>query len=230
MRDLRSLAIASLAVFACLAVGGCAAAASGPRAVTVSLVAPSQGATVGVRGIEVLGKVDPPTAIVFVDGRRARVVKGVFSRALRVRGKLRRIKVLASARGYIRTTVETTVFYSSAARPALASAAGSGGDSAQALSAAAAADVPVVSAPASPATSLGTPASFTNFMNGCTSSGRASAAGCKCLYTQVVAHPALIAELKALIENVVSTGALPVAAAMPADIRTAVLSCAAELG
>jgi hypothetical protein len=201
--------------------------ASNPPAVTLSLIAPSDGATVGVRGIVVLGRVDPPTAVVLVAGRRVRVVHGVFSRPLQVQGRSRRIAVSARASGYIGTTIETTVAYSPALHAALGHAARSAGNSSRALNAAAAV---VVRQGSQSSTSLDTPANQSDFMSGCAASGRTSAAGCECLYRQIVAQPELVPQLEALIQKVESTGAMPSADSIPASIRTAVLACAPELG
>lgn len=81
------------------------------RAVQLALTAPTDGATVVVPKIDVLGNVAPDNGVVFVAGRRVRVTHGVFKSSLRLRTGTTRIKVEARASGYARTITWVNVRY-----------------------------------------------------------------------------------------------------------------------
>jgi glucodextranase-like protein len=97
------------AVLASLVLAGCQEASAGPPTVDVSLVAPTSGATVKVRTVVVLGRVNPADARVLVAGRRASVRHGVFRLRLRLPLAVNQIGILAFAKGYRPTSETTTV-------------------------------------------------------------------------------------------------------------------------
>ena len=101
---------------AMICVSGCGAAVNGQsHSIVVSIVAPSNGASVGERDIVLAGTVTPSNAKVLVSGVRVRVVRGSFKRALALpRNRARRSMAVAHARGYRRrvTAKRTTVRYS----------------------------------------------------------------------------------------------------------------------
>lgn len=112
------------AALMCLLISGCAmgshAAGSGSaRAVSLSLVAPTSGATVGVRQIEVVGNVTPAGAAVVVAGQPAKVSGGTFKQTLQLSQPSTTIQVSASAPGLTPASASTTVRYSSTLAVAL---------------------------------------------------------------------------------------------------------------
>jgi hypothetical protein len=108
---------------ACLALAGCGASSpTGPQPVTLSLTAPTSGATVGVQVIDVAGSVVPAQATVSVAGERVRVRHGSFLRAIRLERRTTRIRVTGQSRGFTPTSVETVVHYSARTASALEAA------------------------------------------------------------------------------------------------------------
>lgn len=98
---------------AMICVSGCGAAVTGQsHSIVVSILAPSNGASVGERDIVLAGTVTPSNAKVLVGGVRVRVVDGSFKRALALSQPRETITVVAHARGYRRVTARTTVRYS----------------------------------------------------------------------------------------------------------------------
>jgi hypothetical protein len=101
------VALAPLAATGCGLSGG----SSGPARATVSLIAPTDGATVGVRKIEVYGRVEPASAEVVVAGHRVRVTNGVFRQPMMLHKRLTRIRVKATAKGAPGSTTVVRVGY-----------------------------------------------------------------------------------------------------------------------
>lgn len=97
------------AVFGALTLAGCGAGGTGPQAINLSLIAPTDGATVNVRTILVLGHVSPGNARVLVAGRWAAVRRGTFHLRLRLPLSINHIGILASANGYRPASMMTTV-------------------------------------------------------------------------------------------------------------------------
>jgi Glucodextranase, domain B len=98
---------------AVLALAGCGSAApTGPPQVTLSLTAPTSGATVGVRTIQVAGTVAPAQSAVRIAGRRVRVRHGSFIAAIHLGHATTRIRVTARAHGFVPATVQTVVRFS----------------------------------------------------------------------------------------------------------------------
>jgi hypothetical protein len=92
-----------------LATAGCGTGATTPPHIDLSLVAPTDGATVYVRSVTVFGHVDPGDARVLVAGRWARVHRGVFRMRLRLPLPVNHIGILAAASGYRPASLTTTV-------------------------------------------------------------------------------------------------------------------------
>jgi hypothetical protein len=120
MRTRQSLA--SVAACSALAgLAGCGAGGAPPTPkVSLSITAPTSGATVGVRQITVTGNVSPTTATVVVGGQPAQVVKGSFKRALQIARANETIEVTASASGYRPVSAITKIGYSRALAAQLA--------------------------------------------------------------------------------------------------------------
>jgi hypothetical protein len=108
-RHLLVMLAASAAVVA--GCGSSSSSTSGPPPVDVSLTAPSYGAVVGVQSIDVVGSVDPGTAVVRVNDVRARVKKGDFKSRLTLHPGRNRIKIVATADGYKQTTTSISLRY-----------------------------------------------------------------------------------------------------------------------
>lgn len=122
MRARRRLAPLAAAATAIL-MAGCGAAGPPPTPkVNLSITAPTSGAIVGVHEVVVEGTVTPATAGVFVDSQPAKVVRGNFTRSLRIVQPTQTITVTAQASGYAPGSVSTTVQYSSALAHQLVSA------------------------------------------------------------------------------------------------------------
>jgi hypothetical protein len=90
-------------------LAACGGSSSFPRAVQLTLTAPTDGAEVAVRDIVVLGKVDPANAVVTVAGKHPHVVNGAFRQPMVLRRGLNHIKLVARTAGYIPATADVTV-------------------------------------------------------------------------------------------------------------------------
>lgn len=100
------------AALICSAAAGCGGSGGeARRAVSVSVIAPTDGATVSVRSLEVMGDVSPRDAVVSVSGRRASVANGEFRLSLALAGKVTHVTIVATARGYLTSTTPVTVRY-----------------------------------------------------------------------------------------------------------------------
>lgn len=109
--------VAACAALALILAGCGAATPAGPPATALSVLAPTDGATVGVHRIDVTGRVAPAGAVVRVSGRRAHVVNGVFRRTILLRRGMTDIPIAATAPGYVTSTIGVSVRYSAGARP-----------------------------------------------------------------------------------------------------------------
>jgi hypothetical protein len=110
--------LAQLAVVAvALSAAGCGAAGgSAPPAtphVSVSISAPTSGATVGVHKVTITGTVTPAGAQVAVNGQPAKVSGSSFTGTLYVSAPNQKIVVSGSAHGYAASQASATVSYSS---------------------------------------------------------------------------------------------------------------------
>jgi hypothetical protein len=103
---------------------GCSASSAPPpaKSVSVSISAPTDGATVGVRRIEIAGTVDPADAQVVIGGRRAPVSRGAFTQSIWLGASSQTITVNAQATGYTPAVTRTTVLYSPEAASQIAAA------------------------------------------------------------------------------------------------------------
>lgn len=77
--------------------------------VRVMLVAPTNGAFVTVDRLPVFGKVDPRGAVVVVSGKRAQTADGSFRRWISLRRGINDIRVVATARGYVRAIINLRI-------------------------------------------------------------------------------------------------------------------------
>jgi hypothetical protein len=108
----RGRRIALGAAIVCAATGGCGGSSVVSRsAVKVSVIAPTDGAIVSVRSLEVLGNVYPRDAVVLVSGRRASLEHGTFRLPIRLTTTVTHIAIDATAPGYSSSTTRITIRY-----------------------------------------------------------------------------------------------------------------------
>ena len=91
-------------------VAGCGGAST-PSTVKVSLTAPTDGATVAVRRIDVLGTIEPGNAVMLVSGKRIRVTHGGFRVPISLRNGVTRIRIKARAKGFVGSSMVISVRY-----------------------------------------------------------------------------------------------------------------------
>jgi hypothetical protein len=193
---------------------GCGGSApSSPPNINLSLTAPTDGATVQVRHIEVLGNVDPPTAVVVVSGRRVRVIRGVFRRSMLLNRKITRITILARAPGYASAIMRARVHYDA---PTLTP------------------NTPTTTPPInSPISSVGitSPQAHRDAIAQCTQGGH-SAAGCECIYQQLIVDKQLTttAKLQAWLRRLMSAVVSRNVPALRSDLGNIAVACAGKLG
>ena len=84
----------------CLCLGACGSGATGPPTVGLSILAPTDGSTVGVRALQLVGHVTPANAVVVVGHQAVQVRKGTFRQPLVLLGRLTHISVSATASGF----------------------------------------------------------------------------------------------------------------------------------
>lgn len=98
----------------CASLSGCAVGGSTPTRspVSISLIAPTDGAVVGVRTIDVTGTVTPTGATVDVLGAPVTVHHGTFTRTLRLSAATTAIPVTATASGFTPAEDHITVHFS----------------------------------------------------------------------------------------------------------------------
>ena len=98
------IALASL-IAAALCIAGCGGStAPGKRAVSLSIVAPTSGATIGVRDIVVAGTVTPASAAVTVGGEPVKVTNGSYQLPMQLAEPSETITITGQANGYTPTT------------------------------------------------------------------------------------------------------------------------------
>jgi Glucodextranase, domain B len=102
---------AALAAALIAGCGGGNSSSQSDRAVNLSMLAPTDGSTVSVRSLEVVGSVSPHNAVVSVAGRPAAVQGGVFRAPLKLSGPITHITVAATASGYASSSTGITVHY-----------------------------------------------------------------------------------------------------------------------
>lgn len=209
--------IVKLAGILCVAAGAAAGcgAASTPPTVQLSITAPVNGASVVVPGILVTGTVEPKNAAVTISGRNAQVKNGVFRSPILLRARLTRIRIAATAHGYVSSVTEVAVGYSPRASSRVSSSSSD-------------------QAPAAAATSAGSsgstlpPGSDAAFVTGCTSGG-ASDAACVCVWRELIKRgftsesqwEALIVQWR---RTFLSKGVIE----FPRALRDAVVACGPE--
>jgi hypothetical protein len=94
--------------FVLLGAVGCGGS-SGPEAVQLSLVAPTNGANVAVSRVFVTGSVTPPAATVAIAGRRVPNYGGHFGVWVSVRRGLSRLRLHATAPGFVPYAGEVSI-------------------------------------------------------------------------------------------------------------------------
>lgn len=97
---------------ACLCLAACAGTKSGPDSVGLSITAPTDGATVGVRSIEIVGSVSPGTARVLIGRRAVKVRHGAFRQPLVLLAPVTHIRIRATASGLLGSSKVVDVHYS----------------------------------------------------------------------------------------------------------------------
>jgi hypothetical protein len=217
---LRPLACALVIGLGCLACAGCASSApAGPPQVTLSLTAPTSGATVGVRAVIVTGTVTPAHSVVRVAGKRVRVRRGSFVRPVYLNGGTTRIKIVARAHGYRAARIETTVHYSAGTAKVMVLARRAATSVRSAI--------PTASATVGSEPLLGSAAGRGEFMRECT--GRQAA--CACFYRHVVQTGAFSSRSRELaaVNQINQAEADGNAAELPPSIRTAAVACASQI-
>jgi hypothetical protein len=192
--------------------------------VTLSLTAPTSGATVGVRTIKVAGTVAPAHAAVRIAGRRVRVHHGVFTAAIHLRRSMTRIRVTARARGFISASVQTVVHFSArtaqgmliAERQSTGSGPTVGGDGTGWIS---------LNLP------FGSAAGRRHFMANCESGDATATKACTCLYTHFVASGAFStrAKLSAFYRQTITAVADQNGTEVPYALRSGFVACAPQI-
>lgn len=115
---LLSLLIAAIAVTGC----GASKTPAAKPAVSLSILAPTSGATIGVRDLVVAGTVSPATANVTIGGEAVKVVNGSYNVPLHMTSPSETITVSGQASGYTPGSATTTVQYSAAMASAISAA------------------------------------------------------------------------------------------------------------
>ncbi len=120
---------------AAVVIAGCGTSrAPSKPAVSLSILAPTSGATIGVRDIVVAGTVAPATATVRIGGQPVKVVHGTYNLPLHMSSPSETITVSGQASGYKAGSATTTVQYSAAIASAIAAADSTAGSSSSATS------------------------------------------------------------------------------------------------
>lgn len=91
--------------------GGSGAPNGASHRVQVSLIAPTDGSEVTVANIEVLGTITPRDAALRVFGKRVRVRHGAFRARIVLHRGVTRIRIKASARGFLGSSMTVSVRY-----------------------------------------------------------------------------------------------------------------------
>jgi|GEM_PF-4722262 len=103
-------------IIAPAAMTGCGGAQS-PRAVSIALTAPTEGAVVDETRVKVFGTVQPSNATVDVAGKRVHVSNGGFARWMSLRPGRSHIRIVATAAGYLPAHIQIALTRSLRARP-----------------------------------------------------------------------------------------------------------------
>jgi hypothetical protein len=96
-------------ILAATTLTGCSGARSSPRAVSVALTAPTDGAVVNESRIKVFGTVEPSSARVDIAGKRVHVAQGRFARWVTLRRGLSHIRIVATAAGHVPNKMDISV-------------------------------------------------------------------------------------------------------------------------
>ena len=214
---------AVLIVIIGLSLAGCGTAArTGPPTVVLSLTAPTTGATVGVRTIDVAGTVRPTQSVVKIAGRRVHVTRhGSFSSSIRLSRATTRIRIVARARGYVTARTQTTVRYSAATANGMRVALHAATD----RNVGATTGIGFDTGP-----QFGSPAGRADYMANCNIStgGAGGTAACTCLYNHLNASGAFSTRAKeaALYQRAVTAVTRNSMSGMPISLRSSFVACA----
>ncbi len=118
---LRALSIL-LAMCVAMSLTGCGVGGGSTAAVSVTILNPMTGTTVGVHRVTVAGTVSPANATLYLNGIPINVVDGSYTVPVAVWQPKQQITLTGIAKGYLKGTASTTVLYSAgtaSARPTL---------------------------------------------------------------------------------------------------------------
>ena len=218
----------------CVMLAGCAGGASGPPTVGLSIVAPTDGSTVGVRTLELVGNVTPANAVVMVGRTAVRVHGGTFRQPLVLLSRLTHLAVSATANGFRGSSTVVSVRYSPKlfAHPAAAPRPRRQATGLQ--SPAPVGSQTPVGSPASVAQSeqaaLGTP-SAAEFAAGCDHGNAALASYCTCVWQRIKsAGYDNLDKLRAVVMNWRRTFLSRGVIVYPPAMKSAVLGCVSRIG
>jgi hypothetical protein len=209
--------LVGLLCVACALVAGCGSSSTAsPPKVRVSLSAPTDGATVNVSNIEVLGTVAPENAVLIVSGQHVRVRHGAFKMPMSLRKGLTHIKIEARATGFVRSSTVILVRYS----PPRHAAPGS--------------PQPPTSVPASGVSQGGgtlPPGARAEAISRCSDAGGGNASVCTCVFDRLSkAGFNTQAQWQALAESwrrsLLASGVIR----YPPVMKNAIVACAQEFG
>jgi hypothetical protein len=191
--------------------------------VQVALTAPTDGATVTVSQIRVVGSLTPSSAVLLVSGRRVRVVRGAFDHAIVLRKGLTHIRIQATAKGFSPLSRVISVRYAP-----LTTHQGStgGGFSGPVGTGSSALQQTIPFQGSGQATGGPSPDARTEFMEGCSASARGNISLCACLFDRLQAGGFnTLAKWQALIRGwrreFLANGTLN----FPPAIRNAIVGC-----
>lgn len=191
----------------------------------MQLTAPTDGAKVTVKKIDVLGTIEPRNAAVRVSGKRVRVVGGVFKRSLSLRKGLTHIRIRATAKGFVGSSMVVSVHYAprrSGPRPSSVPTVGIGTGL---LS-----HVPS----STPASGSGSPGSGGRsafeaaFVKGCSTASGGNTSVCTCIFDRITKAGFTPAKFIALAErwrrSLLAHGEIT----YPPAVKQAIVACAAQ--
>ena len=112
-----------LVLFAAISLSGCGASGSGTTpSVSLAILSPMDGATVGAHRVTITGTVTPINAAVYIGGQPISVVNGSYQIPVTLSKNTEKITLTGVAKGYLNATASTTVQYSADAAANVAEA------------------------------------------------------------------------------------------------------------
>lgn len=216
------LRTAVLLLVLCGLLGGCAATTPSARGVHVSITAPTDGATVVVPHIVLLGTVHPKSAAVEVSGKRVDVNNGTFKRAVLLKRRLTHITIVARAPGALVSTTTLSIRYIPPRRRSRKGPRAGGGPGSSSL-----APSPQGSAAGISGAGVRTQLA-SGFMTGCSSTS-GTVSGCACIWRQLRQRGfGSISQFEALVEQWRQSFASRGVIAFPPVVKSALLACAVD--